>query len=115
MEDGRRRPHGAGPERTLTAERRQEIRDAFNLFDTDGSGLIPATELHVALRALGIRVDAVELAAAVERLQARQGGSTAVPPGRVSFATFLACVTDQLVRSAPRRTEGGDRYGLVAC
>jgi len=31
----------------------QELREAFDLFDTDGSGMIDTKELQVALRALG--------------------------------------------------------------
>jgi centrin-1 len=31
----------------------QELREAFDLFDTDGSGMIETKELQVALRALG--------------------------------------------------------------
>lgn len=34
----------------LTEEQRQEIREAFDLFDTDGSGTIDAKELKVAMR-----------------------------------------------------------------
>ena len=37
----------------LTEEQRQEIKEAFDLFDTDGSGRIDAKELKVAMRALG--------------------------------------------------------------
>merc|ERR1712139_192330 len=37
----------------LTEEQKQEIREAFDLFDTDGSGSIDAKELKVAMRALG--------------------------------------------------------------
>merc|ERR1712159_331292 len=37
----------------LTEEQKQEIREAFDLFDTDGSGCIDAKELKVAMRALG--------------------------------------------------------------
>ena len=38
---------------TLTEEQRQEIKEAFDLFDTDGTGKIDAKELKVAMRALG--------------------------------------------------------------
>lgn len=41
------------PKPELTDEQRQEIREAFDLFDTDGSGTIDAKELKVAMRALG--------------------------------------------------------------
>ena len=37
----------------LTEEQKQEIREAFDLFDTDGSGTIDSKELKVAMRALG--------------------------------------------------------------
>merc|ERR1712167_291862 len=38
----------------LTDDQIQEIREAFDLFDTDGSGTIDAKELKVAMRALGL-------------------------------------------------------------
>lgn len=37
----------------LTEEQRQEIKEAFDLFDTDGSGKIDAKELKIAMKALG--------------------------------------------------------------
>ena len=37
----------------LTTEQKQEIREAFDLFDLDGSGTIDVKELKVAMRALG--------------------------------------------------------------
>uniref|UniRef100_A0A2P2IX10 Caltractin n=1 Tax=Rhizophora mucronata TaxID=61149 RepID=A0A2P2IX10_RHIMU len=40
----------------LTPQKRQEIREAFDLFDTDGSGNIDARELNVAMRALGFEM-----------------------------------------------------------
>ena len=36
-----------GPRPELTEEQKQEIREAFDLFDTDGSGTIDAKELKV--------------------------------------------------------------------
>ncbi|OAY66678.1 Caltractin [Ananas comosus] len=43
-EKPRTRHHG------LTQQKRQEIKEAFELFDTDGSGTIDAKELNVAMR-----------------------------------------------------------------
>lgn len=37
----------------LTVAQKQEIKDAFDLFDTDGSGTIHSQDLKVVLRALG--------------------------------------------------------------
>lgn len=41
----------------LTQQKRQEIKEAFDLFDTDGSGTIDAKELNVAMRALGFEMN----------------------------------------------------------
>ncbi|KAM7250525.1 hypothetical protein ACFE04_022408 [Oxalis oulophora] len=49
-EKPRGRQHG------LTTQKRQEIKEAFELFDTDGSGTIDAKELNVAMRALGFEM-----------------------------------------------------------
>lgn len=37
----------AAPKNELTEEQKQEIREAFDLFDADGSGTIDAKELKV--------------------------------------------------------------------
>jgi Ca2+-binding EF-hand superfamily protein len=48
-----RRPHALRQQKRdkfeLTEERKQEIREAFYLFDTNGSGAIDAKELKVAM------------------------------------------------------------------
>uniref|UniRef100_A0A8C6KL54 Centrin, EF-hand protein, 2 n=1 Tax=Nothobranchius furzeri TaxID=105023 RepID=A0A8C6KL54_NOTFU len=41
------------PKLELNEEQKQEIREAFELFDTDSSGIIDVRELKVAMRALG--------------------------------------------------------------
>ena len=38
-----------GPKPELTEEQKQEIREAFDLFDSDGSGTIDAKELKVCV------------------------------------------------------------------
>jgi Ca2+-binding EF-hand superfamily protein len=45
----------------LTTEQKREIREAFDLFDTDGSGTIDSKELKVAMRALGFEVKKEEI------------------------------------------------------
>merc|ERR1711916_115931 len=44
---------GGKKQKDLTEEQKQEIKEAFDLFDTDGSGEIDSKELKVAMRALG--------------------------------------------------------------
>ncbi|KAE9451449.1 hypothetical protein C3L33_16658, partial [Rhododendron williamsianum] len=46
-----------GRQHGLTQQKRQEIKEAFELFDTDGSGTIDAKELNVAMRALGFEMN----------------------------------------------------------
>ena len=44
---------GRGKQKELTEEQKQEIKEAFDLFDTDGSGSIDAKELKVPLGIVG--------------------------------------------------------------
>ena len=41
----------------FTEEQIEEIREAFNLFDTDGSGAIDYKELRSAMKALGFETN----------------------------------------------------------
>lgn len=45
----------------LTDEQRQEIREAFDLFDTDKDGAVDYHELKVAMRALGFDLKKAEV------------------------------------------------------
>ena len=47
----------------LSDEQRQEIKEAFELFDTDKTGTIDYHELKVAMRALGFDVKKQEVLA----------------------------------------------------
>ena len=44
---------GRGKQKELTEEQKQEIKEAFDLFDTDGSGSIDPKELRAAMQSLG--------------------------------------------------------------
>merc|ERR1711998_530788 len=46
----------------LTDDQKREIKEAFDLFDTDGSGAIDAKELTVAMQALGFEPSSGEIA-----------------------------------------------------
>jgi len=70
----------------LTEEQRQEIREAFDLFDTDGSGAIDAKELKVAMRALGFEPKKEEIRKMVAEVD-RDGSGT------VDFEEFLSMMT----------------------
>ncbi|EES98599.1 Centrin/ calcium-binding family protein [Giardia duodenalis assemblage B] len=56
-----RKPNARSTEPDLTEEQKHEIREAFDLFDSDGSGRIDVKELKVAMRALGFEPKREEL------------------------------------------------------
>ena len=49
------------PKFELSEEQRHEIKEAFDLFDTDKNGSIDAHEMKVAMRALGFDVKKEEI------------------------------------------------------
>ena len=80
--------------RDLTEEQRQEIKEAFDLFDTEGSGRIDAKELKVAMRALGFepkKEDVKRMIAEVDK-----EGS-----GVIEFQDFLDLMTVKMAERDP--------------
>jgi centrin-1 len=73
----------------LTEDQKQEIREAFDLFDTDGSGSIDAKELKVAMRALGFEPGKEEIRKLIS--QVNRDGS-----GTVNFPEFLSMMTTKM-------------------
>lgn len=78
---------GARPE--LTEEQKQEIKEAFDLFDTDGSETIDAQELHVAMRALGFEPKKEEIKKMISDID--KDGS-----GNIDFVEFLEMMTAKM-------------------
>ncbi len=60
----------------LTEEQKQEIKDAFELFDTDNSGSIDYHEMKVAMRALGFPVKKAEVLKMIREVDRDGNGST---------------------------------------
>ena len=50
---GKKKSKVKGYKQELTEQQKNEIKEAFDLFDTNGSGIIEVKALKVALRALG--------------------------------------------------------------
>merc|ERR1719219_562296 len=73
----------------LTEEQKQEIREAFDLFDTDGSGNIDAKELKVAMRALGFEPKKDEIKKMIADID--KDGS-----GTIDFQEFLEMMTTKM-------------------
>ncbi|KAM5136602.1 centrin-1 [Callospermophilus lateralis] len=78
-----------GPKPELTEDQKQEVREAFDLFDADGSGTIDVKELKVAMRALGFEPKKEELKKMISEVD-REG------TGKISFNDFLAVMTQKM-------------------
>jgi hypothetical protein len=66
-------------EHTLTEEQEKEIRDAFALFDSDGSGAIDANELKIAMDALGFDIYEEEARKLIADIDADGSGTIELP------------------------------------
>ena len=73
----------------ISEEQKQEIREAFDLFDTDGSGSIDAKELEVAMRALGFEPKEEEVAKMIADIDADGSGT-------IDFNEFLDMMTAKM-------------------
>lgn len=78
----------------LSDEQRQEIKEAFELFDTDRSGSIDYHELKVAMRALGFDMKKQELVKIIEQYDQEESG-------RISFVDFQDIMTQQIFDRDP--------------
>ncbi|KAM4019754.1 centrin-2 [Anomaloglossus baeobatrachus] len=79
----------ACPKPELSEEQKQEIREAFDLFDTDGSGTIDVKELKVAMRALGFEPKKEEIKKMISDID-KEG------TGKISFSDFLSAMTQKM-------------------
>lgn len=74
----------------------QELRDAFDLFDSDGSGSISTNEMSKVCESLDIRVNADELNSLM-KLMDRDGSGT------IDFDEFVNIMADQFYRPPTQR------------
>ncbi|KAJ1696834.1 hypothetical protein LUZ63_005346 [Rhynchospora breviuscula] len=82
-EKPKHRQHG------ISQQKRQEIREAFDLFDTDGSGTIDAKELNVAMRALGFEMTEQQIEQMIADVD--KDGS-----GAIEFEEFVQMMTAKI-------------------
>merc|ERR550537_969168 len=73
----------------LSEQQQAECREAFDLFDTDGSGNIDAKELRVAMRALGFEPKKEEIKKMINDID-RDGSGT------IDFNEFLEMMTAKM-------------------
>merc|ERR1712100_354206 len=78
----------------MTAEQKKEVKEAFDLFDTDGSGAIDAKELKVAMQALGFEPTNQEISKLISDIDI-DGNAT------VEFEEFLEIMEGKMAGKDP--------------
>jgi len=78
----------------LTEEQRTEIKEAFDLFDTDRSGSIDYHELKVAMRALGFDTKKQDLVKLIEQYDREE-------TGQITFNDFMEIMTQKILDRNP--------------
>jgi len=86
---------GGKKQKELTEEQKQEIKEAFDLFDTDGSGEIDSKELKVAMRALGFEPKKEEIQKMISDVD--DDGS-----GTIGYEEFLKMMTHKILNRDPK-------------
>lgn len=79
----------SGPRFDLSDTQRADIKEAFELFDTDGSGTIDVKELKVAIRALGFEPKKEEIKRMIADVDKDATGS-------ITFADFQHLMTQKM-------------------
>lgn len=80
------RKKSGGPKFELNEDQKNDIKEAFDLFDPDSTGFIDTKELKVAIRALGFEPKKEEIKRMIADIDK---DST----GKVSFDDFLSLMT----------------------
>ncbi|KXS10705.1 EF-hand [Gonapodya prolifera JEL478] len=78
----------------LTEEQRQEVKEAFELFDTDKDGKLDYHELKVAMRALGFDVKKAEVLRILRDVD-REGQNM------ISYDDFVKLMTERILARDP--------------
>ena len=89
--------YGAQPKRfrnEITEEQKQEIREAFDLFDSDSTQTIDAKELKVAMRARGFEPKKEEIRKILAEVD-KQG------EGIIRYDDFLDIMTQKMLERDP--------------
>jgi centrin-1 len=86
---------GSRKARDISEEQKQEIKEAFDLFDTDGSGFIDGKELKVAMRALGFEPKKDEVQKMIAEVDV--DGS-----GQIHYDDFVKLMTIKIMNRDPQ-------------
>ncbi|KAF4325479.1 hypothetical protein BBO99_00002034 [Phytophthora kernoviae] len=79
--------------KVLDEEDLEEIKEAFHLFDTDGSGSIDVRELKAAMRALGFQVKKAEIRQLIADIDKDESGT-------INLDEFIEMMTGKMARNS---------------
>ena len=88
------KPRPAHRRFALSEEQKLEIKEAFDLFDTDRTGSIDYHELKVAMRALGFDVKKPEVTSIMREYDRKDSG-------KIEFVDFLEVMTQKIADRDP--------------
>lgn len=83
------RKKSSGPKYELSEEQKADIKEAFDLFDKDGTGKIETKELKVAIRALGFEPKKEEINKMLSEIDKEESGM-------LSYEEFLMLMTQKM-------------------
>mmetsp|Transcript_95456 Transcript_95456/g.297599 ORF Transcript_95456/g.297599 Transcript_95456/m.297599 type:complete len:169 (-) Transcript_95456:67-573(-) len=87
-------------QKELSEQQKVEIKQAFDLFDTDGSGSINARELETAMKALGQEPTKEEIEAVIRSVDDDTGLEDGA--GEIEFDEFLQLMKSKLLEHEPK-------------
>ncbi|XP_060530670.1 uncharacterized protein LOC132704591 [Cylas formicarius] len=85
----------SGPKFELTEDQKNDIKEAFDLFDTEGSGKIDSKDLKVAIRALGFEPKKEEIKKMIADID--KDGT-----GKISYDDFLKLMSVKMAEKDSR-------------
>ena len=85
----RRFNHGGEQQKELTEHQKQDIKEAFDLFDTDGYGTIDPKELRAAMQSRGFEAKNQTIFQMISDLDKNKSGS-------IDFEEFLDMMTARM-------------------
>lgn len=85
----------SGPKFELSEEQKNDIKEAFDLFDGQGSGKIDSKDLKVAIRALGFEPKKEEIKKMIADID--KGGT-----GKISYEDFLELMSIKMAEKDSR-------------
>ena len=104
-------------QRELDAAQKEQLREAFDLFDRDKSGAIDYKELKAALKALNMKIDKHELKKMITEVDADGSGSIEFPEFLQMMTAKMGADTKEDVMKvfAAYDTEGSGRSPSPTC